>query len=180
MEEYESVILADRNGPSHRVTKVKNYGTRKTRLVQGLYLVASVLWLALCYLLRLFHTNFIGLLILLIPLAVFAFGFISSSSLSIEVEDDMFKSNYLSVGLLVMFPLLIWCTNDYKGDIGKRAQFITIIIVALVLTMLSLIDIWVSKKWITLVKHVKSILQTSSLTLIIFALYHYYLERIST
>jgi len=176
--DYESMIMNERRTQyKYNFGKKKPYGTRKTRAVQSLYVISALLWIALILLLGLYRTDRAGILILSLPLFVFAFGFINSGSLSVEVEEDMSKANYLSIGLLVVLPLLTYLNNDYKGSAEKRRHFMTIIIVALILTMLSLVDIWVKKKWITLMKHIKSILQTASLTLIIFALYIYYVDR---
>lgn len=177
--DYESAITSEKRGQNKaNFGKKQPYGTRKTRAIQSLYIICSVLWIVLILLLGLYHTDWPGLVILSLPLFVFAFGFVNSSDLSVEVEEDMSKANYLSIGLLVVLPLLTFCTNDYKGDGQAKIHFMTIIIVALILTMLSMVDIWVKKKWMTLMKHIKSILQTTSLTLIIFALYTYYVERV--
>lgn len=178
--DYEIALIQERRrGFAATFNKRKAYGQRKVRSIQSIYIVSAVLWLCLILVLRLYRTDLPGYFILSIPLFVFAFGFVNSNGLSADVEEDMFKANYLSIGLLVVLPLLTWFNNDYKGSGEKRRQFMTLIIVALILTMLSLVDVWVPKKWVTLVKHVKSVLQTASLALIIFALYTYYIERIS-
>jgi hypothetical protein len=162
-----------------KTTSQKTYGTRKVRMVQSLYIIASLFWILLIYLLKLYKTDFFGYLILLIPLFIFAFGFLNATSITGEVEDILYKANYLSVGLIIILPLLTWFANDYKGDPQKRLQFLSIIIVALVLTLFSLMDVWVSRKWYPLVRHLKSVFQTLSISLLIFGLYIYYVERIN-
>lgn len=177
--DYEIALIQERKrGLATNFTKRKVYGQRKVRSIQSIYIISAVLWLCLILVLRLYRTDLPGYFILAIPIFVFAFGYVNSNGLSADVEEDMFKANYLSIGLLVVLPLLTWFNNDYKGSNEKRREFMTLIIVALVLTMLSLVDVWVPKKWVTLVKHVKSVLQTASLALIIFALYTYYVERV--
>ena len=86
----------------------------------------------------------------------------------------VFQSNYFAFGLLIVVPLLTWLSKDY---VGNRQKFINILIAALILAMLGLLDVWVTKKWLSTVKHTKSVLQTMSLILIIYALYIYYLHR---
>jgi hypothetical protein len=163
----------------NKYAKTKYYGSRKLKAVQSVYIFSSLFWILLIYLLKLYQTDFFGILILLIPLVIFTISFINSSNINEEVENNLYKANYLSIGLIIVLPLLTWFTNDYKGDTQKRIKFISIIIVALTLTLFSLVDIWISKKWYPVVKHVKSVFQTMSITLIIFALYMYYVERIN-
>jgi hypothetical protein len=59
----------------------------------------------------------------------------------------------------------------YKGIIVEA------MILAIMLSMISLIDVWVEPKWLSIVKHIKSILQTASLALLIYALYMFYVGR---
>ena len=50
--------------------------------------------------------------------------------------------------------------------------------IALVLIMLSLIDVWVRKDHIILEKHLRSIFQTAALSLLAYALYIYDVEAV--
>ena len=157
-----------------RIDRHKCYGRRKTLYVQLIYLYAVVFWLFLVFYLQAYRVDQIGGLILFIPIFTFGIGFLNASALTVEVEEDMFKANFLSIGLLIVLPLLTWMNRDYTGD---RKKFIAILIGAIIFTMLSLVDIWVRKKWVTLVKHLKSVFQTFSLTLLILGLYLYYSNR---
>ena len=96
------------------------------------------------------------------------------------MEDVLYRFNYISIALIIVLPIITWFNDDMKGA-GRaisRKKFMTIVVIALILTLLSLMDVWVNQKYLSILRHVKSILQTFSLTLIIYALYTYYLEHI--
>src|SRR5581483_10355498 len=112
-----------------------------------------------------------GWIILVIPIVIFFISMLSLDSLNIHVEENMFRFNVLSTGLIIILPLLALITKDFKGD---HHLMNTVILLAIVLILLAMIDVWVPEKWISIVNHIRSIFQTGSLTLILFALYLYY------
>lgn len=63
--------------------------------------------------------------------------------------------------------------KEYTGD---KRLFIQIVVFAIILNMASMFDVWVTKNWLSVVMHFKSGLQTAALTLVIYALYMYYIE----
>jgi len=156
-----------------KIDKQKRFGRRKIRILQCVYLLAIIVWLILIYYLNLDLNNVLSLLIILLPIFFFMLAVVNIGYLTAEVEDDLFKINYLSIGLVIVLPLLTCLAKDYGGD---QDQYLRLIVTALILTMLSLFDCWVYKKWVTVFKHVKSVLQTMSLTLLIYALYSYYVR----
>lgn len=141
------------------------------RKIRWLYIISICLWVFLIGAMELYQTNGLGWLLLAIPIIVFGIGIYNSDDLCTNVEEAMFEADFLSIGLLVVLPLLTWVTRDYQGD---RKKFLSLVVVALILTMLSMIDIWVPFRQLYLVKHLKSIFQTTSLSLLMFALYTYY------
>jgi hypothetical protein len=139
------------------------------------YIIGVILWIAIVVWFCLYaKADFIVWCILLLPVIIFIVGAYNSNKITYDVEDSVFQSDYLSLGLLIVIPLLTWITKDFPGD---RNRMISILVLAVILSMLSMIDMWVTRKWISVVKHNKSILQTMSLVLIIYALYSYYLEK---
>ena len=163
--------------PCKVTNKYKEYGRKKTAITQSVYIAASLVWIFILYYLCLYQTDLIGLLILFIPILAFAIAYANAGALTIEVEEDMFKANFLSLGLLILLPLLTWIGKDFEGD---KSKFVCVIILALIFTMLSLIDIWVRRRWFSIVKHIKSVFQTLALTLIIYSLYSYYAQKCMT
>lgn len=154
--------------------KTKIYSKGRTRGVRIVYALAILLWLFCIWALELYDTTWLGYLILALPILLFVIGMINACSLTVEVEETIFSFSYLSISLLIVFPLLAWIAKDYVQD---KEKLIQIMIIAVVFALLSLFDIWVRPKWLTVVRHLKSIFQTLALTLLIFALYAYYLGR---
>lgn len=149
----------------------KPYGTRKTTYTQLVYIFASLLWVSLIYLLDLYPPNWVGWLIILLPLLIFAIGFYHADTITIEVEDDMFKVNHLALGLIIVLALFTWLSKDYSGD---RRKFVLLVVIAMIFSLIAVIDVWVRKKWFSLIKHIKSALQTLSIVILIYALYLYF------
>lgn len=158
-------------------SKQRTYSSDKIKVIQGFYIGAALLWSLIIILLKLYQTGILGWIILIIPYLVFFIGFSHIPAISVEVEEDMFKINYLSLGLIIVLPLLAWINKDYRGD---KSRFILIVVVAMILNLLSLLDIWVSREWLSVAKHAKSSLQTMAIVLLSYVLYMYYLGSIST
>lgn len=154
-----------------QIQRYKRYGRKKTLVIQIVYLIGALFWIGLLVLFKLSFTDFWGYLILSIPLFVFGLSFYFVRNLTVEVEENVLSSNYLSIGLLIVLPLLTGVSQ--KRHVSSRL-LVRILLIAIVLALISLLDFWVSPKWISLPRHVKSILSTMSLTLLVFALYVYY------
>ena len=70
--------------------------------------------------------------------------------------------------------LLNWSSKGYNGD---KNLFTLIIVIAITLSIISMYDFWIPKKWLSVYKHYRSCLETLSLTLVIFGLIEYFLCR---
>lgn len=163
--------ISSRSDP---IKRHKKYGTRKRLTIQIVYIIAAILWAVFITYFGFYRTPKAGLIILLIPFFVYGLGFINAKELTVDVEDNVFSANYLSVGLLIVLPLLTWMDKrqNHNTTIVTEAM-----IVSIVLSLLSLVDIWVRPKWLSVVKHIKSVIQTAALTLLVFALYMFYIGR---
>lgn len=149
----------------------KCYNPTMVRQIKCIYIIASILWLVLIYFLCIYEIN--SMLIwafVFLPLFVFAINYVNADKCSHETEAEMFQGNFLAFGSLITIVLLNW----NSPAVGDKGMFFKIIITAFILIMLSMIDIWASRKHISLVKHVKSCLQTAALSLLALALYTYY------
>jgi hypothetical protein len=167
-------VHCDPNDIECRINKYARYTPGKALSIQITYIIGVLFWIFLVYMTGLYQTNLLGLLILSIPIFVFGFGFISARHLTVEVEECLFSANSLSIGLVILLPLLTELDKAYN----RNRQLVTrSIILAVVLAMFSLIDVYVQPKYLSISKHVKSILQTLALTLLVYALYMYYSGR---
>lgn len=140
--------------------------------IEYVYIIAAVAWVVLTIVLDLWrHDDLIVWLILILPLVIFAINYLSLGDFSCKMEEQMFRGNFLSFGFLVAIILINW--NSPLGHQDKT-EFFKILIVAFILLMLSLVDLWVGEKRMPVVKHIKTSLHTASLTLLALALYLYY------
>lgn len=148
------------------------YPSNVVTWIRVLYIIMAVFWIAIIYLLELYKIDWLGYIFLVIPLIVFFINYCNAEVVSPAVEEEVFQANYLSIGLIVVLPLLTWLSKEYPGD---REKFTSIIIMALIFIMLSMIDIWLSRSWLSLMRHIQSSFQTLSLILLIYAIYYFYI-----
>lgn len=150
----------------------KCYHCSLVQQIQLIYILAAIIWLAIIYWAQLYlPNNIIVWSLLAIPLIVFGLGFYYASYIGQDIEELMFQSNYLSFGFMITAVLINW--NHPKNNNGK-SEFFKHVVLAFILMMMSMIDIWVSKEKMTLVNHIQSILQTMALVILSIALYQYY------
>lgn len=152
----------------------KYYSEETVEQIQFVYIISLVIWLLIICVFQLYRSDLVGWVILAIPPIIFLAGYSNSYYLCEDVERENFQSNYFGVGLLLILPLLTWVNTDYKGD---RKKFTRVLVLAVIIVMLSLLDVWVRKDYLSVCKHVKSSLQTIALVLLIFAFYTYYIEN---
>lgn len=158
----DDVLDYDWNGDRH-----KHYGDNKLNTVFIVYILAILVWAAIAW----YVQSNVGIFILFIPFVVFLIAICSLSGLSNSVEDSMFRTNFLATGMLITLPLLSCVISSFKGD---RTIMIRVLLLAVTFTILSMIDVWVPEKYLSVTNHIRSIFQTLSLTLILYALYIFY------
>lgn len=141
--------------------------------IRFVYIMGILIWILVLHFLRLYRMNFFIILILAIPFICFIVGYANAPYLTGEIEDELFRSNYLSVGLLLVVPLLTWLNKEYAGD---KTRYTKILVLAIISSLLSMIDVWVSERYLPVLKHAQSVLQTYSIILLVYGLYSYYTE----
>lgn len=145
--------------------KYKNNTIRKIRIV---YLISVVIWLVLIYIFEFYKTDWIGILILFSPIIVFCISFYHVEFNTVDVEKEVLGGNILSFVFLVVSILIRW------SEVVNKRKILLAMMVSIVLIMGSLIDIWLNKKNMIILKHVRSIFNTTALVLLIYALYEHY------
>ena len=163
------------NAPFHHLARRngKTYNPNTLRQIQIMYIIAAILWVVLIIYFRWFKTGILGWVFLFIPLLVFAINYQSTCGHTTDIEGEMFQGTFLSFGFLITVILINWT------KVGDRQKIFKILGIALILIMFSMIDIWVRKEHIILIKHFRTILQTAALSLLAYALYTYYIEAVS-
>lgn len=152
------------------MTPNERYTPEQIRRVRVLYAVAIVAWVCLCVWLRMFAMGVVGSIIAATPVVLFTMAFVNAPEFCTDVERHMFKTNFLSLGLIVTIPLFKIMTKNYKGD---KIQYLYIILLAIVFTMFSLVDMWLSPNQVCLHKHTKSVLQVYAVFLLVYAIWLY-------
>jgi hypothetical protein len=160
----------DGNGGDNITSDETPYDKKTVKILQVVYILAILIWIFLIFKLKLHHTNTWGNLIVILPLLIYFIAFWNLDELTIETEGKVFALNYISVSLVVFIPILTWCHENFH----IKQHLIDIMILAIVLAVLSLLDVWVTPKWISITRHLRSILQVASLTLIVYVLYELY------
>ena len=146
------------------------------QLIRKTYLIGILLWTILIFTLELYPSNLIEFFILCVPYVLFLINFTFTEDLVNESEDDVIASNYISLGILLVIPLLSWIKQDEK--IGDLQKFIKIALVSIILSLVSLIDFWVPKKSVVFMKSLRSIFSTISIILIVYAIVLYMTETV--
>ena len=145
---------------------VRRYDRRIVKQVQIFYATSAFLWILLCYSLGVHKARSkIGLLIVSIPIIIYAIAFLNASRITKKVEKVMLSNDFLAFGLLfvsVLFEMRRHGHNDYT---------IHIIVVSFVLLILSTVDVWTSQKTLHLARHIRSAARTAAVTLLIFVIY---------
>jgi hypothetical protein len=138
-------------------------------ILQMTYIMIALFWILLISYFKLWDEKLS--FILFLPLAAFFITFLYLEHISVYVEESMLQTNYLSLGLILALPMLSWMLKEYNGN---KKHFITIIILALVLSLLTFVDIWVPENRISVYRHIRSSFQVMSVSLFIYALCTFY------
>lgn len=167
LEPEDKLKAPDVEGVEWENRRHKYYGDTKIDIIFLIYIISIIIWAFLVIYLK----SDAGFFILLIPFVIFIISMCSLPRLSLSVEDEMFKVNYLATGMLITLPLLTCVIAGFKGN---KESMIRVVLLAVTFTIISMIDVWVPEKYISMLKHIRSILQTISLVLILYSLYLYY------
>lgn len=144
-------------------------------LIRTLYFFGIIFWIALLVFIgwRWRHWNVIEWVILLIPIGLFIVAMYNVDQITPYVETWTMRYNAVSNIVVLIFPILVWAT----ARVNSSPRFLLIVLLATGLSILSVIDVWTSDKYICLAKHSRSILQTISIALTLWALVQYYKDR---
>lgn len=165
-DDLEPVTIVHKGVHAHN-----RYSDEQITDIQAVYISALLAWVFIILSLGLVKDDYLILLILMIPPIVFLINYVSLGGFTCELEDQMFRSNFLSFAFLVAIILINW--NSPLGY-NDKTEFFKILITAFILLMLSLVDLWVDVEHMSVIKHIKTCLHTASLTLLALGLYLYY------
>lgn len=141
--------------------------------LQVLYIIGAVFWIILCIAVSIYkYANWLIWCLLAVPIIIFAFNYLNLKNIGPDIEQFMLLGDYLSFGSLIIIVLVYWrapISNENKSE------FLKLIVTAFIILMLSLIDVWGTRSQQSIVRHVRSMLETMALILLAVALYFYFL-----
>ena len=129
------------------------------------YILAIVIWTLILVTFRIGFDSAISIVVIVIPYLVFisAIMFIPTDT----VFCDLRENTFFAIGLVAILPLITWYSQHYIGD---KKRFITLAIMAVFVSMLALFEFCLPRSYICLLEHIRSILQTIGITLLIYVI----------
>ena len=136
--------------------------------IRLIYIFAIILWVVIIWYLDLYKTDFVGGIILLLPIIYYLFSMFSITDCSSDIENEIFQYDVFLFGGALISILISAKYAEYSS------YFYRLIFVGVLLAAISVTDIWTSKKNLSLYKHVKTILQTASTFIFVYLFYTFY------
>lgn len=140
-----------------------------------IYLILILIWLAIIIMLKLYDTNWVGILILLIPVVIFGIATYNQNEHLVSNHTLNDDDDFLTIGIILLLPFLTYFDKDYND----RVRFMGIIIVSLFLFLLSVIPMWIPATYAKYVKILRTSIQTIAITLLLYVMHLYYRHRCS-
>lgn len=135
----------------------------------SLYLIFTFIWIIIILWNKFYKSN--AFMVLIIPIFIFTIGFCNTEECDDNVQRDIFKVSFISVGLLLSLPLLKLFNEKNEDRMLNHVVFL-----AMIFVLLSYYHIWVSQSQRQYCKIIQSCLETYSITLYIFALVIFFLQ----
>lgn len=146
----------------------------KNLYLRIIYIFSIVLWIILANNFNLLSgDDIIEWLLILLPITLFFIAFLFIDDVNNRVECFNTRGNLLTLGIAVIIPLLGWMATKYSGN---RGLFIKLCALAIFFSIFTLLEFWVPEDGLNLVLHIKSILQTLSISIILIAVYKFFLD----
>ena len=170
----KKIYFEEDDVPLHYLTDIdKNRrGDNVLRFIQFLYIFFVVVWFIVIFYLDLIPVNWIGWFILSLPIISFCISYCNMKNQLVETEKEIGQGNFLAFVSILALIVINWAKD------GSRCKIFGIVLTALIFLLLALVDSWINKEYIIIVKHFHLICEIIALTLLIYAIYSYYYEYI--
>ena len=149
---------------------IKTYGHTKTSVVVWIYVVGIIVWLLIFLLLRFYRYGWGVIIFGLIPIVVFAIAICNAGEVEEQTDAKVFRLDTLAV--LGVFVFLAWHQHESEDNI-----FWIGLLMGILFILAASYDVWTKDKWIPIVRHVRSVLTTIGLSLILLSIYIYMIEQ---
>ncbi len=146
--------------------KQKELEEQMQKEIRILYVLAIIGWIILVFYFKLYETEAIGILIIILVIIVF---FVNWWNARLNVETEAFGANFLALAFLLAVII------NWNVVISIR-KISTLLFLGVIFIILSLIDIQVQEANDNLNRHVRITLHTISIGFFALAIYHYYID----
>ena len=147
------------------------YDSKTVSIIRFCYILAIIFWFLVLYWLGLYNSDCMGLCILAVPVILFLIAFAQTPELTKPIESVFFQRDLTNIGIILLVPLGKLIEHREHGH-----EIVKVLIAAIGFCIISTIDVWTSSKWVSIVRHLQSILQTYGIVLVVYALYSYFLS----
>ena len=147
---------------------MNNYDDDTVSNVRILYIVLIIIWLLLILYLKLYITDFMGMLILSIPIIYFLINMFYFDKCTPSIENEIFQYDILAFGVVIITVFLGFKFLEYSNFFYK------LIFVGVLLLGISMLDLWLPRMELIVVKHFKGGLQIISTVIFIYLFYTFY------
>lgn len=152
------------------------YSDQTIKQLRMIYIGAAIFWI-------IFITCIIGTcnirglsgVIVIIPFIVFLISYISLPKVVPLTEKTLQRTNYLSLGLLIFFPIFSTLITKYRAN---RELFVKLMCSAFIFSLIGLYDVWVPPDYVPHLRHIKTIFQTYTVTILLLAMNEFYINEV--
>ena len=137
--------------------------------IQCTFIAFVFIWIFLVSINRL-HLSMSSIL-LLIPIALFAIGFLNAYDIADdEIEDNVFSTTFVTVGLILSIPLITYLNKDKENK-----KLTHLVYLSMILTLFSNLHFWTDKELRHVCRIVRSCFETMAITLYAYVLTDFFM-----
>lgn len=154
------------------------YTEKQKNILEYIYIVSIFIWIFICFFCGITRKiTLMSIFLIISPIVILFIAYSNIGKINKNVEKLNSQTNFISLGLLVAIPLLSWIKTQKESE--SRVYEERSILIFIVFTMISPLDVWVSEEKQAYVLHIKSISQIFLLFLLIAILVEFFTDKVS-
>jgi len=154
----------------------KNFKIMEKNSVKKIYLGALVIWAMIIIAMGLYNSSFLGWFALSFPVVAFVINYRTAVNDEVNADQESIRANILTFVFISAGIFAAWRNPKRKFRVNN-GKYLSIIILALMLLLFTLLDLWVTKCDLILQMHFNTVLHTMSLSLLAYAVVEYYVDN---
>lgn len=173
---YDDLLRYNLKLKEKRYHRTEEYEDEVKVVIQAVYLLAIFLWIIFILYFEIYkELDIIIMFFLAIPIILYIISFFNVNALTRDSQEGVLNDNYLYFGFLIVIVMINW--NSPNKELVNNSNFLKLILIAFILMMLSMLDVWVNEKWLSVVIHIRTILLTAALVILSMSLYVFYINH---